>query len=620
VLGAGLAAGGALLWAGLTVHDGLRAAGEVAVARLAGTVADTVVAEWERLCRSDAPPVAPSGAVFAWAGPGASPAPLEPDERWSLERPFSPPQALLAEAERLEWAEEDLAGALALVDEALAHDPDGPLAPEARLRRLHLALGLGRPAEAEADLAALRALPVAVTRDGIPYRWLAVLVLPEERRFEEAAALHPVELAGLDLDGDRIVLGSPEDPRARFELAPLVAVLLREAGLAPSAEVLRARAAEALRRLGPPLAGGGDGPGGRWHFTRRAERPFCFRTRADGGEGFFFPAGALESELARALPPDFALDFAGTEEGLGAAVRPRFALPGGEHEVTLRHAHPERLASAEAARLRLLRAALFALAAACAVGGAAMARVLSRQRRLDALKSRFIAGVSHDLRTPLASILLVAENLEGGVVGEADRPRYHRALRREAARLRHLIDDVLDFARLERGEAVRLQREDLDLAAWVEGLAADLEGRVTERGRDFRCERGSLPESAHLDGPAVRRALENLVANALAHGEGTVRLDVRAAAGRLVFVVSDEGPGVPVADRERVFEAFERGRNSAHRGGTGLGLAIVRSIARAHGGDARAGAGSAFELELPLDERPAEVEHIGGNGVVEGIA
>jgi two-component system phosphate regulon sensor histidine kinase PhoR len=326
--------------------------------------------------------------------------------------------------------------------------------------------------------------------------------------------------------------------------------------------------------------------------------------------GFFYAPRALRETLERrtALAAGFALDLAGDDASLGSALRARIPLPASSLAFTLRHRDPDSLASAEAERLRLLRGALFALAGGCAAGGALTARVLRRQRRLDALRSRFIAGVSHDLRTPLASILLVTENLESGVGGEEARARYHKALRREAARLRRLIDDVLDFARLERGEAPRLEREELDLAAFAERLAVDLGARVEERGRAFACEHGALPATAVIDAAAVRRALENLVENALKHGTGTVRLGFAARDGHLRIMVADEGPGVPPAERERVFEPFERHpTNGADVGGTGLGLAIVRSIARAHGGAARVvpGAGSTFELELPLGKETA---------------
>jgi len=311
-----------------------------------------------------------------------------------------------------------------------------------------------------------------------------------------------------------------------------------------------------------------------------------------------------------ALPPFFVLDFDGTDETSGVALRPRVSLPDSPYAFTLRHPDPAGLGRAEASRLKILRGALFTLAFACAAGGFLCARVLARQRKLAELKSAFVAGVSHDLRTPLASILLLAENLETGVAGDADRARYHGALRKEATRLRRLVDDVLDFSRLERGEAPRLEREGLDLGRFAGELEEDCRARVEAEGRAFTCERGSLPESASLDAHAVRRALENLLDNALKHGSGAVRLSLASAHGRLVFAVADEGPGVPATERERVFEPFERlNGTNGHTGGTGLGLAIVRSIARAHGGEARVragedGTGAVFELDLPLEEAP----------------
>jgi len=108
----------------------------------------------------------------------------------------------------------------------------------------------------------------------------------------------------------------------------------------------------------------------------------------------------------------------------------------------------------------------------------------------------------------------------------------------------------------------------------------------------------------------VRRALDNLLENALVHGAGAVRLTSALEHDRLVLVLADEGAGVAARDRERVFEPFERAHAAnGHAGGTGLGLAIVRAIARAHGGEARlrpSETGAAFALELPLAEAHEE--------------
>lgn len=608
VLALGSAAGLALAWAGATVHEGLRTAGEVAVARIAGGAEDAVRAEWERLLRAAEPPLAASGETFRWSvgeallEPSVAPSPAPAPGRPSVAA------TLLEEAEHRELVEQDPTGALDLVLEArekAASDPERDLA---QLRALQLAARLGREDLVEPSWEALRAAPLGEVREGLPLRLLAWLSLPPGLRASgsDRPVLSESELEGLFLAEDSLVLGPPEAPEARFEPAALLVLVCERGDFHPPPLARRATAALAKAAGGLPEIE----EEGRWQPLELLDRPFLARREGATVTGFFHAPRALsEALVARlALPRGFALDFTGANEALGVSLRPPFALPGSDLAVTLRHADPEGIARAESSRLRLLRGALFGLAGTAVAGGFLTARLLARQRRLDALKSAFIAGVSHDLRTPLASILLLAENLEDGVVAPAARARYHRALRREATRLRRLVDDVLDFSRLERGRAPELQCEVLDLAPFLDELEAELGARVGEAGRAFRCERGALPETATLDAHALRRALANLVDNALKHGRGAVRLDVSARAGRLRFGVEDEGPGVPVPDRERVFQPFERRTGEGgHVGGTGLGLAIVRSIARAHGGEARVaaatgGSGARFELDLPSEE------------------
>jgi len=596
VLGAGLTAAAALVWAALTVHEGLRTAGEVAVARLSGTVEATVVAEWEGMLRAGEPPVpvTPDADFRLADGPALAPRELVEPTAGGL----SVFATLLAEAERLELVEDDPAGALELVREAQAKEPAAPLAREGELRALQLGLRLQRADVVEASWEALRTCDLGAARRGIPYRLLAALALPAERR----AALAPeslvstAELESLFLEQDRLLF--TDDGDARFEPAPLLVVLCERLGRAlPPLERRRARALAALGPL-PEVA-----DDGRWHLVDLGGRTFVARRAGAEVRGAFTGPEALAHALAgrASLPEGFALDFAGTEEGLGVALRPRAALPGSALAFTLRHADPAALGRAETEHGKLVRGALLALALGCAGGGWLVARVLARERKLAALKSAFVAGVSHDLRTPLASILLLTENLESGA---GERERTLRALRKEAARLRRRVDDVLDFSRLERGQGTRIEREELALAPFVAELAAELGARVEQAGRAFACEPGALPPAATLDAQAVRRALENLVQNALEHGRGAVTLGCAAEGETLRFTVADQGAGVPAAERERVFEPFLRLNGAAHAGGTGLGLAIVRAIARGHGGEARVRptpGGACFELELPLD-------------------
>jgi signal transduction histidine kinase len=614
----GCAAGAALLWAGVTVHEWLGTAEEMAVARLAGAAADTVVAEWERTLRAPEPPVAPAGEVFEWTAdelesPGERRAPSTPTDSGGVEASVA--ATLIAEAERQELVLQDPEAALELALEALRKDLDGPLHMQVLLRTLQLGVQAERMVVVRSSWEGLRAQASLAepTTDSVPEWILGWLALPAGMKASEPieALLSPERLGLMLVGSDWLTLGPPVAPEARFELAPLLVALLERLGLDPPPLGLRRTAA--LRRV--TRLPSRELAEHRWQPLELAGRPFFARREGERLTGFFYApsdlAGALEERAG--LPPGFALDFAGDDESLGTALRARTELPYSAHAFTLRHADPGRIASAESSRMRLLRAAFLVLAVLFVQGGWRSARVIARERRLAELKSAFVAGISHDLRTPVASILLLAENLESGAAERSGRERYHVALRREATRLRRLIDDVLDFARLERGDAPRIEREPVELERFADELAADFRARVEGAGRSFISARGALPRSVPLDAHAVRRALENLLDNALKHGRGAVGLACTAAGGRLQLAVSDQGPGVPEGARERVFEPFERlAAANGHVGGTGLGLAIVRAIARAHGGEARvrpaeAGAGTVFELDLPL-EAPGDEE------------
>ncbi len=296
--------------------------------------------------------------------------------------------------------------------------------------------------------------------------------------------------------------------------------------------------------------------------------------------------------------------------------------------LSLLHDDPGQLVEAEIDRLRLGRYALLFLALLTAGATLATTRALSRERALAEARAAFVASVSHELRTPVSSILLMAENLEADRVGEASRGRYHRLIRREALRLRRLVDDVLDFSRLERGRAPSLHTDEVDPAAFVDALASEVAAQVESAGATFHFTHGELPEAATLDAEAVRRAVLNLVDNALRHsGSDEIALlaDPGPASGwRLA--VADRGRGVPLAQHESIFEPFRRLATAEGTTGAGLGLAIVREIARGHGGEVTVsdrddGPGAIFTLHLPaagLRVTPAEAQDHPAAGAAAG--
>jgi len=215
-------------------------------------------------------------------------------------------------------------------------------------------------------------------------------------------------------------------------------------------------------------------------------------------------------------------------------------------------------------------------------------RAADRIEALIAGQQRMLASASHELRSPLARLRMAVELL-------ADSAPQQRALAAEAGRdieeLDALVGDLLLASRLEARPPVR---ERVDLAALL----------AEEAERAGAKDMSSGPAWYAGDAAALRRLLRNLLENAGRHGQPPVEARVEAAASGLRICVEDRGPGVPEAERERIFAAFYR--PAGHRegdGGVGLGLALVRQIAERHGGsarcEARAGGGSRFVVELP---------------------
>ena len=248
------------------------------------------------------------------------------------------------------------------------------------------------------------------------------------------------------------------------------------------------------------------------------------------------------------------------------------------------------------------------LVAIIAAGVVLTYRLVRRETEVARLKSDFVANVSHDLKTPLSVIRMFGETLElGRVTDEPKRQEYYRVITRESERLSRLIDNVLDFSRIEGGR----QTYDIVPTA-VEPLVREtLEAfgyPLAQAG--FKVEVDVAPElpDVPLDRDAIGQALGNLVDNAIKYSGERKTLRVSAAThdGRLALAVEDEGMGIPAEEQARIFEKFYRVGRSETSGsrGSGVGLALVRHVAEAHGGsvtvESRPGAGSRFTLRLPL--------------------
>jgi signal transduction histidine kinase len=247
--------------------------------------------------------------------------------------------------------------------------------------------------------------------------------------------------------------------------------------------------------------------------------------------------------------------------------------------------------------------------------------------RANRAKNEFLANVSHELRTPLNAIVGFTELLREGVYGELT-PRQALPVQRieaSANHLRHLVDQILDLARIAAGR-LEVHREPIDLRPFLIDVATELEPLAQERGLALSLKLGSSIPRVHTDPTHLRHIIMNLLGNALKFtqaGSVTVRTRYvddpsREPSGPprktglwVAIQVADTGIGIALKDRERIFEEFERAPADPKGGevqrGTGLGLAISRRLARLLGGDialqSEAGSGSTFTLWLPLDDR-----------------
>ena len=224
---------------------------------------------------------------------------------------------------------------------------------------------------------------------------------------------------------------------------------------------------------------------------------------------------------------------------------------------------------------------------------------VERERRLNALKTDFVANVSHELKTPLALVRMFAELLQSGRVANEDkRKEYLDIIVNESERLSNLIENVLDFARVERGrsayEFAVVSGE--DVARMVQRAVQVLRYRAEREHVKLETDIAEGLPSCRVDERALQLAIINLVDNAIKYGcagvdEGSnvVNVKVTERDGSLSIAVIDEGPGIASSEKERIFERFVRGsaardgRDGTPVRGSGIGLALVKHIAESHG-------------------------------------
>ncbi len=448
--------------------------------------------------------------------------------------------------------------------------------------------------------------------DGTSLHLLAALVPPVDaegahgRLMSETALLRPPL--------DRVAIGHGE-----YELAPdpwwsAVRARLSEGDRADGLDWDAAFRTQVRLRLAMQreLDGAGVSPTDRWTISSVGGGWLAVRQRGPGTEVASVRLDGLEQGLLGS--GENALLRCKIERA-DTSSDDAMPLSGSPFSLSVSHSDPEGSATLELRRIRILRTALVGLGLLVLLATVLSARAMARARQLNELRSTFVASVSHDLRTPTQAILLLAQTLEQDLVEAPEgRARYHTQIRKEAQRLRRLVEDLLDGARIDRGDGARIERRDVESAGFFDELRTNMEERAAGAGAQLRVDIAEMPDFLYVDPDGLYRAVWNLLENALRYGRygdapADVRVTARAEGEGLQITVEDQGPGIPSRYAESIFRPFQRLGDRALKSdmqsdtGTGLGLPIVRAICRAHGGSVvlePGGDGARFTLTLPI--------------------
>jgi len=331
--------------------------------------------------------------------------------------------------------------------------------------------------------------------------------------------------------------------------------------------------------------------------------------------GFANPGGAWVIRLSEPTG-ELLYENAATKIGERFEVERVMAAPSFEG-VRLQLRYRDRSIEQEVRRLAIAKTALIGFIDLMLLAGLGLVWTnVRRELRLSRLKSDFVANVSHELKTPLALIRLYAETLELRRVPSDERKgEYYRVIGKESRRLTQLINNILDFSRIEAGRR-EYRMVPSDIGAVVRDVVESYRFAVEKLGFSLELSVGDELPPLELDPEAISQAVINLLNNAIKYSseEKSIKVSVRRELDRVLLSVSDRGIGIPRSEHRRIFEKFYRVETSlVHTTkGSGLGLALVQHITEAHGGRVELasapGEGSTFTLSLPVPPEPVEAE------------
>ncbi len=338
---------------------------------------------------------------------------------------------------------------------------------------------------------------------------------------------------------------------------------------------------------------------GHLELRHEPHRRFEFDSKESGIVQWVFDHGERAGAGTNTLP------------GASALYLPLIGMKGPIGVLAIRHAQKGQLLDPDQIHLleMLTNQTALALGRTLLAAEAQQAHVLAETERT---RNAILSAVSHDLRTPLATITGAAGSLLDGqkALSDSARRELARAIVDEAGRLDRLVKNLLEMMRLEAG-ASRLKKEWHPLDEIVGSTLGRLEGRLGNRTIETRFA-PNLP-MVRVDGVLMEQVLLNLFDNALKYAPPSTAIELSASVSdhNMLVEIADRGPGIPPGDEEKIFDKFYRA-DPTREGGVGLGLTICRGIIDAHGGriwaENRTGGGALFRFALPLEEHPPQVE------------